>query len=448
MGMAQMAVESRAERTGRRSRWRRVLLLAGVALGLICGGWKLLEIRRYRRGMAEIKREIQAGRHGHAARKLVMLSAWKPDSDEAAYLLGVCEKARGQAPAAFQAWERVSPGSPFSARAIQGRMELLIERGRLADAEKLIIQAMSDPRGDGSKLGPFLGLVYSMQGRVEESQRVIEACWDRLKEMSEGASEKAILLVRLHIQLWRETPRVEEVRSFLDQVTRSAPEDDRGWLGKAKLATRVGMYDEAARWLEACLRRRPDDLPVWRARLDWALATHRLAVVRRALGHLPVDESTPAEVQRLIAWLAEFRGDVDSERRALEQLIALNPADLNTLDRLVAIAQKEGKSDRADELRRKKIEVDRLQARYEKLYKRNQTIRDAPEMASLAEQLGQPFESKVLLTIAMATGPETRHLRNQLLRNSQAVSTTQSRGGRLRELLAQELDAADRATTH
>jgi enediyne biosynthesis protein E4 len=429
MGMAQMAVESRAERTGRRSRWRRVLLLAVVALGLICGGWKLLEIRRYRRDMAEIKREIQAGRYGHAARKLV------------------CEKARGQAPAAFQAWERVSPGSPFSARAIQGRMELLIERGRLADAETLIIQAMSDPRGDGSRLGPFLGLVYSMQGRVEESQRVIEACWDRLNEMGEGASEKAILLVRLHIQLWRETPPVEDVRSFLDQVTRSAPEDDRGWLGKAKLATRVGMYDEAARWLEASLRRRPDDIPVWRARLDWALATHRLADVRQALGHLPVDESTPAEVQRLIAWLAEFRGDVDSEQRALEHLIALNPADLNTLDRLVASSRKEGKSDRADELRRKKIEVDRLQARYEKLYKRNQTIRDAPEMASLAEQLGQPFEAKVLLTIAIATEPKTRHLRDQLLRTSQAVPTTQSRGGRLRELLAQELDAVDRATT-
>jgi tetratricopeptide (TPR) repeat protein len=444
MGIAQMAVESRAERTGRRSRWRRVLLLAGVALGLICGGWKLLEIRRYRRGMAEIKREIQAGRHGHAARKLVVLSAWKPDSDEAAYLLGVCEKARGQATAAFQAWERVSPGSPFSARAIQGRMELLIERGRLADAETLIIQAMSDPRGDGSRLGPFLGLVYSMQGRVEESQRVIEACWDRLNEMGEGASESAILLVRLHIQLWRETPPVEEVRSFLDQVTRSAPEDDRGWLGKAKLATRVGMYDEAARWLEACLRRRPDDIPVWRARLDWALATHRLADVRQALGHLPVDESTPAEVQRLIAWLAEFRGDVDSERRALERLSAFNPADFDTLDRLVAIAQKEGKADRADELRRQKIEVDRLQARYKKLYKRNQTIRDAPEMASLAEQLGQPFEAKVLRTIATATDSEHR---DSMVRSSQNVPVKHPQRGTLADLLAQELTAADRTMT-
>ena len=355
--------------------------------------------------MADIKQEIRAGRHGHAVRKLVALSAWKPDSDEAAYLLGVCEKARGQAQAASQAWERVAPASSFGARAIRGRMELLIERGRLADAEKLIIQAMSDPRIDGSDLRLFLGLVYSLQGRVEEGERVIEASWDRLNQAGKGASELAILLVRLHIQLWRETPSIDAVRSFLDQVARSAPEDDRGWLGKAKLAIRVGSYDEAARWLEACIRRRPDDIPVWRARLDWALATHRLADVRQAMGHLPVEESNPSQVLRLTAWLAAYRGDLESERQELERLVAVDPADFAALDRLAAIAEKEGQVDHAGEIRRRKTDVARLQARYEKLDKRNQTIRDAPEMAGLAERLGRRFEAKVLLTIAIATQP-------------------------------------------
>lgn len=441
--MAQMTVESRAERTGPRSRWRRVLLLAVVGVGLIACGWKLEQNRRYRRAMAEIKREIQAGRNSHAARKLVALSAWKPDSDEAAYLLGVCEKARGQTQAAFGAWDRVSPGSSFSAQAIQGRMQLLIERGRLADAEKLIIRAMADPRDDASKLGPFLGLVYSLQDRIEDRQRVIEACWDRLNKAGEGASERATLLVRLHIQ----TPTTEETRSFLDQAARSAPQDDRVWLGKAKLAIGAGMYDEAARWLEACLRRRPDDIPVWHARLDWALATDRHAEVRQALAHLPVEDSTPALLLRVTAWLAANAGDRGSERRALERLIVVDPADFPTLDRLVVIAQKEGKADRADELRRKKIKVDQLLARYGKLYKRNQTIRDAPEMASLAEQLGQPFEAKVFLTIAIANELEQRQfLRDQLVLASQDVSTTHSPGRNLADVLATELDAADRAT--
>ncbi len=42
MGMAEIAVETRAEGTGRRSRGRRVLLLAVVAGALICGGWKMV----------------------------------------------------------------------------------------------------------------------------------------------------------------------------------------------------------------------------------------------------------------------------------------------------------------------------------------------------------------------------------------------------------------------
>ena len=77
VGMAQRAVETRAERTGRRPRFVWVLVPAVVTAGLIVYGWNLWEIRRYRRDMAEIKSEIRAGRHGHAVRKLEALLAGK-----------------------------------------------------------------------------------------------------------------------------------------------------------------------------------------------------------------------------------------------------------------------------------------------------------------------------------------------------------------------------------
>ena len=321
-------------------------------------------------------------------------------------------------------------------------MQWLIERGGLAEAEALIIRAMSDPRGDGSKLGLFLGLVYSLQGRIEDRQRVIEASWDRLNEAGEGASEPAILLIRLHMQ----TPTIEEVRAFLDQAARSAPEDDRVWLGRAKLAIRDGSYDQAARWLDACLRKRPDDLPVWRARLDWAMAIRRLADVRRVLEHLPAKESTPAQVQRLTAWLAAFRGDLAAERAALERLVVVDSADLAALERLEAIAEKEGKADRAGEYRRRKSEIGQLQARYEKLYQRNQTMRDARELASLAEQLSRPFEANVFRAIAVATVADSeRH--DPLVRSSQNVQVPHPRSGTLADLLAEELAAAGLAKT-
>src|SRR3954470_22511382 len=115
-------------------RWGLLLLLAVVAGGLLSwAGWKWWEVRRSRRALAEIEEEIDNGRHGTAARKLIALLARQPDSDEALYLLGTCEMARGRTEAADTAWARVPPDSPFAPRAILGRMQLQMERGRLAD---------------------------------------------------------------------------------------------------------------------------------------------------------------------------------------------------------------------------------------------------------------------------------------------------------------------------
>jgi hypothetical protein len=172
-------------------------------------GWNWSEARRYQSAMSEIAREIEDGRIGLAARNLNTLLAWKPGSDEGAYLLGACEKARNRTDAAFQAWARVPPGSPFSPRAIQGRMDLHVEHGRLADAERLIKEALEDPRIDRSPLSLALRPVYSMEGRVADAERLIEACWDDLDKKGEGASEQAIKLAAHVWQMVADlTPRI------------------------------------------------------------------------------------------------------------------------------------------------------------------------------------------------------------------------------------------------
>jgi enediyne biosynthesis protein E4 len=379
-----------------------IVLAAGASVWC---GWKWREDRRYRSAMAEIAHDIEADRYGLAARNLDDLLEWKPGSDEGAYLLGACEKARNRTDAALEAWARVPPGSPYSPRAIQGRMDVHIERGRLADAEQLIKEALEDPQIDRSSASLALGPVYDMEGRGAEAERLIEACWDELDTKGEGASENAVKLVRLHIDHVRNTPSVEAIRLFLERAARSVADDDRVWLGRANLAIRAGAYDEAARWLDACLRRRPDDVPVWRARLSWALAAGRVAEARTALTHLPAAESTPAEVQNLAAWFASQRNDVESERRALERLMVEAPAEFTALDRLVELTAKAGQIDRAARLRDQKTRIERLRARYQKLHMRYQPSRDAAEMAQLAEQLGRWFEAKVYLTLAEAAGP-------------------------------------------
>jgi enediyne biosynthesis protein E4 len=422
-------------------RWRPALLLAAIAGGLLWEGWTWWEFRQSRKAMAEIEEELEYGRHATAARKLIALLARKPDWDEALYLLGACEMAQGRTEAADKAWVRVRPDSPLAARAILARMQLRAERGRFTETEQIVRDALDDPRIDGSSLPLSLGPVWCLQGRLEETLRLIEARWDALNNAGEGDSETAINLVRGHIELRRSLIPVEIVRSNLDQAVQLASDDDRVWLGKANLAIRVGSYEEAARWLDACLRRRPEDVPVWRARLNWAVATNRVVEARDALKHLPVEETNPAEIPRLAAWLAARRGDLAAERRELEQVITVDPADFAALDRLFELAVQEGQAARAAELHSRKIEIDRLKARFEKLYQRNQPTRDSAEMARLAQRLGRGFQAKAFLTMATLVHPDRDDLRSDLARLKQRDATHVKTGRTLADLLAAELDS-------
>ena len=414
-------------------------MLAVIAVGLLCCGWKWWEIRRYRRAMAVIEEEIESGRNGLAARNLAALLAWKPDSDEARYLVGTCELARGHHQAAEAAWAQVSPRSRFAPQALVGRVQLQLELGRLADAEQMIKDAVDDPRMDGPSVRVLLGSVYLPQGRPEETLRLLEARWDALNQAGEGASELAINLVRTHIDIRRSPGEIEVIRAALKRGARMAPEDDRIWLGKANVAIHDGEYDEAARWLDRCARRRPEDVAVWRTRLSWAVKTNRIALARQALAHLPAEVSTPAQVQKLAAWFAAQRGDVEIERRALERLIAADPADFVALDRLAELAVRNDQPDRAGELRRAKTEIEKIRARYQQLHKRHQPSRDAAEMARLAEQLGQWFEAKAFLTVAIAADPDRAGLRRDLARLHDRSDTIGGPRRTLAQLLAPEL---------
>jgi enediyne biosynthesis protein E4 len=419
--MPAVAVEIEKGIAGSRRLWRLGLLVV-VAVGLIWGGWRWWNLARYRRALAEIQKEIQAGRHGHARLKLREVSAWNTGSDEIAYLLGICERAQGRSDAAVEQWARVAPSSSFAVPAILRRAELFVERGRLADAEQLINTSLEDPQIDGSGLRLSLLPAFCFQGRVDDAERMIEANWNHLNQSGAGGSDNAIKLVRLHITLRLEEPTVEATRAFLDQTARSAPDDDRVWLGRANLAIRTGALDEASRWLESCISRRPDDAPVWRASLKWAMATDDIAAVGRALEHLPVRDFLVAKYRTLAAWLVARGARIDRDFRELlldkelnELRLALvaDPADVATLDRLIELAVQSGRPEQA-ELRRKKTEIGELRARYQELYNRNQPYRDAVEMARLAMRLSHWFEAKAFLTVAIAVEPKRDDLRGEL----------------------------------
>jgi thioredoxin-like negative regulator of GroEL len=426
-------------------RWVLAAVLAFSALGLFWGGFRWLAVRRHRRAIAGIQAEIEQGRTATAARSLAALLAQDPDSDEAAYLLGTCEMAQGRSRAAAAVWARIKPDSEFAARALLGRMGVELDQGRLAAAEKLIKTAMADPGADGSSLCILLGPVYSQQGRVDEAKRLIESRWADLNAKGEGAREAAINLVRLHIALTLTAAPVEGIRAFLDEAAQLSPEDDRVLLGKANLAIRTASYGEAGRLLDLCLSRRPDDVAVWRARLDWAMATDHRALVHRALAKLPAEGFTPAQLSSLTAWFARARGDREAEVRALERTIAADPGDFATIDRLITLLAQQGNAARAEELRRQKAETETVKARYEKLYARNQPARDGAEMGRLAVELGRTFEARVFLTVALAADPDREDLRRDLSVIERGARVEGSTGRTVADVLGQELEGVAEA---
>jgi enediyne biosynthesis protein E4 len=401
-----------------KSRRRGRLLLASLfGAGLAAGGWAWWTDRRYKSAMAEIESEIVAGRYAIACRNLEKLLSWKTDSNGGiTYLLGSCELARGRNKAAAEVWARVVPGSGFSDRAVRGRLRLLHESGQLAAAEQLVNDAARNLRNDRTALLVLLVPMYSALGRIDEAERLIEDRWEHLNQKREGALEPAIKLVRQHIELTLKGMPVETVRTFLDRSAKLDPDDDRVWLGRANLAIRTGAYEEAEWWLDACQRCRPNDVPVWDARLRWGMATNRTDVVQQALTHLPAPESNPVGLHQLNAWLARQRGDVTTERHELELLVAADPAAVTSLDRLAELAEQEKQPERAAVFRSKKAELDRLRGRYLKRHDRKQPIRDAVELAHLAEQLGRRFEARVFLSIALSEDPGRADLRRELKR--------------------------------
>ena len=183
-------------------------------------------------------------------------------------------------------------------------MDLLTERGRLADAENLILGATDDVGLEASALRMILIPLFVQEGRVGDALRLIESRWRILDANGEGEVEQAVNLARLHMELRWNVPPAGAIGEYLDRAGRLAPDDDRIWLGRANLAIRAGAYDEARRWIDDCLGRRPDDPAVWRARLDWSVRTNHLAEAAVALKHVPAALATTAEVHRVSAWMA------------------------------------------------------------------------------------------------------------------------------------------------
>ncbi|HWE40023.1 MAG TPA: FG-GAP-like repeat-containing protein, partial [Isosphaeraceae bacterium] len=368
---------------------RRSITIVCLIVGACALTWVLrrsILAHRYADGLEQARGEVASGHFAEARRWLADLPENRKSDPEVADLLGTCEHAAGHYKEALDAWAKVAPGSPGSARVALARARTLTgDFGRYADAEPILEAALREPGPNRLEIRHTLSQLYFTESRYDAMRRVVEDGWQQWRD---PAAE-----VR-HLWLIDDAPvQVGPVRKVVDEAAAKAPDDDRVWLAQAGLDRLEGRFDEARRRLEACTRRRPDDPAVWLARLRLARSADDPGEATRALEHIPADALREADWLDLRAWLAEKAGDREEQRRSLEDRIKIGPADPAAFERLAVLCYETGQSDRAAELRRRKAELDGAKDRYRRLLAESTPTEGFAELARLAETLGRPFEA-------------------------------------------------------
>jgi thioredoxin-like negative regulator of GroEL len=362
-----------------------VIVAGTLAVVAIWGMLRAIEERQCRASLEEAKREMNEGRHVRARARLAELLVRRPGWDEAWYNLGVCEQARQQAQAAWDAFEKVPSESQWAGWSEVRRSRIALDRGRFTACEDLLRNAAARPGPHRGEARWGLVLLLRMQGRLDEARRCLQAGFDQM-------SSPVVTLQRLY-KLDAAAFPTEGIRRALERAGRQEPEDDRIWLARAHLGIRLGEFDEAKRWLDRCLARRRADPAAWRMMLEWALAADRPDEVRRALPHLPADAEPEGRVPALRAWLAAHRGDCEAERLTRRRQVELDPTDGQAVHRLAELERAAGRVAEADALRRSIRAIDAVRKEYGRLLASESPQSHAAELARLAERLGRRFDA-------------------------------------------------------
>jgi tetratricopeptide (TPR) repeat protein len=411
-------------------RWLAILCLVLLIGGLAWVGWLIASVRRFESGLDQARRLMDADRFAEAREYLLHLPPGRSNDPEVAYRLGVCAHAGGEIPAALAVWSRVDPRSTWATQAGLARARTLVgDLGRFRDAEVILEGLLRQGGPARDEVRHTLAELYFWEGRRDGVRRLIE-------QAGSSATDPAIDL-RDHWRVDSSVTLIEPVRREVELAARRAPDDDRVWLALAALAIQTGRFEEAASWLDRCVRRRPEDPVIWRAWLDRARAAGDLAGVRRALAHLPAEEFTTAQQWALRAWLASRRGDAAAERHTLEQLIAVAPGDTEALDRLAALEWDAGRIETAQVYRQRKAALDAAKDRYRLLMDDRLTPERFAEVAGLAEVLGRDFEAQGWWRLRARFAPADRRAVDALSRPPQRPELlSPSRRVTLAELLA------------
>src|SRR5262249_56574987 len=255
--------------------------------------------------------DLANGRLEAAHRRLTGLAKRRSElGGAAAYWLGICEALGGRPDAALRTFARVPEGFAFDPLGAYLEAKANMSHGRLRAGGRRLEQVRGLHGPGRDQASDLLSEIYQIEVRFDDVRSLHRASLVEAEDPTRDLKELSNLdLARVPY---------DGLKGALDKAGQLAPQDDRVWLGKARLAIQGGRWDEASAWLGRC-REAGADAPVWRAWLEWAQGSGRPAEAIEAARRLGPGELDMGERLELLAWLDRRRGDTDAESPALQR---------------------------------------------------------------------------------------------------------------------------------
>jgi enediyne biosynthesis protein E4 len=371
--------------------WLGLSLGVLLAFALLAVAASTMQARRLRGELEQLQQAMARGRIGVARKRLAELAESWPRSGEVLLLLGQCEQKLGRPDEALAAWARVPDSDSNYARAAEAQGSLLIDAGRLAPAESLLLKALETASvTDRYRLLRAIARLFRLEGRYAEVSDVLVAAW--------GCADNPSRVLQ---ELWQNDSEAVPVDAWKVLLDAAAETDDRVWLGRARHAILTGRFGDAEKLLRQCMDQRANDPAVWRAYLDLSVATEDWPHFWEAAGRISAEQLWPWEMADLRAWLAARSGDRGAEIRESNRLVELQPYHSRALERLAVLALEAGDATEAARLQRRKAEVDRAKDSIHKLIVRNIEFEShALELARDSAVLGRQFDQRAWSLVA------------------------------------------------
>ena len=165
----------------------RFLLWLGLSLAVVLGlalmaavAASKMQVRRLRAELEQARQSMARGRLSLARKSLADLADRWPKNGEVLVLLGQCEEALGRPDRALAAWALVPTWDSNFVRAADSQGSLLIDRGRYAPAESVLLKALATaPETGRYPLLRTIARLFRLEGRFVEVSDVLVAAWGR-----------------------------------------------------------------------------------------------------------------------------------------------------------------------------------------------------------------------------------------------------------------------------